>query len=63
MSGALLSSSGKEYQERPIAFTVIGEKLEGNDFIFQEFVELFRLFNTRMRKAKNKLLRRKIFFC
>ena len=36
MSGALLSSSGKEYQERPI--------------VFIEFVELFRLFNTRMRK-------------
>jgi hypothetical protein len=36
MAGALLSTSGKEYQERPI--------------VFSEFVELFRLFNTRMRK-------------
>uniref|UniRef100_A0A914I8L9 Phosphoinositide phospholipase C n=1 Tax=Globodera rostochiensis TaxID=31243 RepID=A0A914I8L9_GLORO len=36
MSGALLTTSGKEYQERPITFT--------------EFVELFRLFSTRMRK-------------
>ncbi|KAL3102215.1 hypothetical protein niasHS_003624 [Heterodera schachtii] len=36
VSGALLTSSGKEYQEKPITFT--------------EFVELFRLFSTRMRK-------------
>lgn len=71
MGGTLLSTSSKEYQERPVVFTASfkGEEMaDGREraeeelpmplsFIyiftlsFQEFVELFRLFNTRMRKV------------